>query len=196
MEDAPAGERGAVLVLHEPTGPLPGGLLEALRAHGWVVATHVLGPGALASDRAALEELDPLLEALRASPGVAAGCLAVLGFGRAGTLAFLLGCTRSLAAVVDVDGPVLHAELSSARPTQPLELALNLEGSFLGCFGTGGPVGDEERGLLAARLGAAAKPFELIDVHGYHEAPERLLGPLLAFLAPILDPPIRTDVTR
>jgi hypothetical protein len=61
---------------------------------------------------------------------------------------------------------VLHPELSPARPGQPLELALNLEGAFLGVFSAGGAVGAEERALLAARLASAARPYELVLLPG------------------------------
>lgn len=158
----------AVLVLHEPG--LSGGFIEAALARlaqsGFVAAAHALSEVALASDRRALAELDRELDALRARPGVDAERLGVLGFARGGTLAFLLGCTRRLAAQVDVEGPVLHPLLTSERPTQPLELGLNLEGAFLGVFAERGAVGAEERELLRARLTSAARPFELVLVPG------------------------------
>lgn len=160
--------RAAVLFLHEP-GLAPG-LVEGVRARlegaGFVARAHALSAAARESDRQALVELDPRLAELGRSPGVDPERLAVLGLGRGGTLAFLLACTRRLAAAVDLGGPVLHPELSPARPTQPLELALNLEGAFLGVFAEQGAVGPEERELLRARLGAAARPFELVVLAG------------------------------
>lgn len=158
----------AVLVLHEPglAGAFAGAALARLERAGLIAAAHALSDVALASDRRALGELDRALDALRARPGVEAERLGVLGFGRGGTLAFLLGCTRRLAALVDVEGPVLHPLLSSERPTQPLELGLNLEGAFLGVFAERGAVGAEERELLRARLSSAARPFELVLVPG------------------------------
>ncbi|NOT29371.1 MAG: hypothetical protein HOP15_02855 [Planctomycetes bacterium] len=161
-------ERAAVLLLHEPA--LAGGWVEAafepLGCAGFVASAHELSKDALESDRRALPELDRALEALRKLPGVDRERLGVLGFGRGGTLAFLLGCTRRLAALVDVEGPVLHPALSPERPTQPLELGLNLEGAFLGVFAERGAVGAEERGLLHGRLSSAARPFELVVVPG------------------------------
>jgi dienelactone hydrolase len=153
-----------------------------------------LSVAALRDDRVALRELDGELEDLAGRAGVDRERLAVLGFGRGGTLAFLLGCTRRLAAVVDVDGPVLHPALSAERPIQPLELALNFEGAFLGLFAADGPVAEEERELLRARLAAAARPFELsvpsgkeivVDPRapGYDEGrAKELWGRVLAFL--------------
>lgn len=151
--------RPILLWLGAPAAEAP--VLRALLGHGdWDLHEHVLSPAALAADRAALAELDPVLAALaRAAGGAGVG---VVGVGRAGTLAFLLACARRVAAVVDVDGPVLYPALSAERPTQPIELALNLEGAFLGLFARGGPVGAEERALLEGRLRAAARPHELV----------------------------------
>lgn len=153
----------ALLVLHEPDCPATfrQGLVAGLGAEGWLAVPLAPGPGALRSDRAAPGELGPALEALGRRSEVDPERLGVLGLGRAGTLAFLLGCAHRLAVTVDVDGPVLHAALSPERPTQPLELALNLEGSFLGLFAGDGAVGAEEQRLLAERLTAAARPFAL-----------------------------------
>lgn len=168
---------------------------ERLARAGFVVLAPALSASALAADRLALRKLDAALEDLARRDGVERERLGVLGFGRGGTLAFLLGCTRHLAAVVDVDGPVLHPALSAERPIQPLELALNLEGAFLGLFGAEGPVGAEERELLRAQLASAARPFELVvsrgqeivvdpERPGYDEArAKELWGRVLAFLA-------------
>jgi len=151
-----------VLLIHEGK---PSGVSRAaerrLAGTGLVVLAAELAPEVMASDRPALREIERALEALAQRSGVDRARLAAVGFGRGGTLAFLLGCARRLTAVVDVDGPVLYPELSAARPIQPLELALNLEGAFLGLFAADGPVGAEERELLRARLSAAARPFEL-----------------------------------
>jgi carboxymethylenebutenolidase len=135
-----------------------------LERAGLVTTAHELSSAAAASDRRALVELDGVLDRLRARPDLDPERLGVLGFGRGGTLAFLLGCTRRLAALVDVAGPVLHQSLSPERPTQPLELALNLEGAFLGVFAERGAVGAEERALLRERLTSAARPFEIVIV--------------------------------
>jgi len=158
--------RAGVLVVHESAFLASAETLGLLRDEGFEVAAHALGEEARESDRAALAELDGALDRLRRRPGVDPERLAVLGIERGGTLAFLLGCTRRLAAVVDVEGPVLHAELSAARPAQPLELALNLEGSFLGVFAADGAVGARERELLREQLVSAARPFEIIETSG------------------------------
>lgn len=150
-----------VLLVHEPalSAAAVEGSLARLRAAGLAVEAHALGDRAREEDRAGLEELERTL-------GPRAADAALLGLGRGGTLAFLFACARRVAASVDVEGPVLHPALSRARPTQPLELALNLEGAFLGLFGADGPVGSEERELLGARLAAAARSFELVVVPG------------------------------
>jgi dienelactone hydrolase len=140
--------------------------LPPLAAAGWRAVPLLLSAAAVDSDREALAELERGLARLQRDGAADGERLGVVGSGRAGTLAFLLGCTRRLAAVVDVEGPVLHPHLSRARPTQPLELALNLEGRFLGLFGAAGPVGAEERQRLAARLEAAARPHELVVFPG------------------------------
>jgi dienelactone hydrolase len=139
------------VLAHELLAPLDGLALEV----------PALSADASASDRRALPELERALEALAARPGVERGRLAVLGFGRGGTLAFLLACARELALVIVVDGPLRHAELSPDRPIQPLELALNLSGAFLGLFARGGPAVEAELEALGRVLTSAARPFEL-----------------------------------
>ncbi len=191
----------AVLVLHAagPASAWAEDALARLARAGLTARAHVLSEVALASDRGALPELDRALDGLRALDGVQGERLAVLGLGRGGTLAFLLGCTRRLAALVDVEGPVLHPVLSPERPTQPLELGLNLEGAFLGVFAERGAVGAEERALLRARLSSAARPFELVLVpgagffepgHAGYDAAHaaELWGRVLAFLCAHLAP--------
>src|SRR5262245_25385822 len=158
----------AALLLHEPApeDAFARGAVERLRRAGLVARAHALSSAALDSDRRALAELDRALDELRALPLVERERIGVLGFGRGGTLAFLLGCTRRLACVVDVEGPVLHPALSPERPTQPLELGLNLEGAFLGLFAEHGALGPQERALLGERLAAAARPHELVVLAG------------------------------
>jgi len=122
-------------------------------------------------DRGLLAELGLCLDALEAREELDEDRLGVLGFERGGTLAFLLACTRRLAASIDVEGPVLYPELSVERPTQPLELALNLEGAFLGVFGArSAEVPAEQIELLRARLSSAARPFDIVS------APEAQAG--------------------
>ncbi len=153
-------------MLHEST---PGGVAlaraacERIGSRELVVESHALSPLAQDSDRHARVELDRALEGLARRPAVDRTRLAALGFGRGGTLAFLLGCTRDLAAVVDVEGSVLYPALSAERPIQPLELALNFGGAFLGLFSSAsGRVGHEERELLRQSLSSAARPFDIV----------------------------------
>ena len=154
---------------------------ERLAEEGFLVHAPELTPEVLAVDRRALQEIERALEDLARRAGLERERLGVVGFGRGGTLAFLLGCTRRVGAVVDVDGPVLYPELSAARPIQPLELALNLEGSFLGVFsGPSGPVGEEEITLLREQLSSAARPFDIVV--GPRLNDEELWARLLAFL--------------
>jgi dienelactone hydrolase len=185
---------GAGVLLLCADGEVAGAAEDCLARAGFVVHAPTLSAAALAADRVALRELDGALEELAGRAGVERERLGAVGFGRGGTLAFLLGCTRRLAAVVDVDGPVLYPALSAERPIQPLELALNLEGSFLGVFAAEGPFGAEERELLRASLAAAARPFEIVVTSGgsaivdpraagYDEArAKELWAGLLAFL--------------
>lgn len=172
---------GVLLLCAEARAAITRAAEERLASAGFVVLAPELSTGALCADRRALQEIDAALEMLVHNPDVDRERLGVLGFGRGGTLAFLLACTRRLAAVVDVDGPVLYPALSAERPIQPLELALNLEGSFLGVFsGPSGPVGDEEIELLRERLSSAARPFDIVV--GPRTLDEELWPRVLAFL--------------
>jgi dienelactone hydrolase len=124
----------AVLIVGELGERAARAASERLEREGYrVLAPELRLSGADAlGDRAALAELERAAAALAARADVASERIAVLGFGRGGTLAFLLGCTsRRIAAVVDVGGPLVYPELSSARPIQPLELALNLDRPLL-----------------------------------------------------------------
>lgn len=171
-------------MLHEDT---PGGQAlaqaarERLGSAELVVELHALSRLAQDSDRSARGELDQALEGLARRPGVERARLGVLGFGRGGTLAFLLGCTRELAAVVDVEGPVLYPALCAQQPIQPLELALNFGGAFLGLFSSvSGRVGREQLELLRQALSSAARPFDIVV--GPRTLEEELWPRVLAFL--------------
>jgi dienelactone hydrolase len=151
---------------------------------GLAVLVPELAPDVLDADRTALRELERALDELGRRPGIDRERLAAVGFGRGGTLAFLLGCARRLAAVVDVDGPVLYPELSAARPIQPVELALNFEGAFLGLFAERDPgIGEEELELLRERLTAAARPHELVRMALADPARVELWRRIEAFLS-------------
>lgn len=171
-------------MLHEDT---PAGAAQARAARERLgsaerlVACHALSPLAQGSDRGARVELDAALEGLARRPEIDRARLAVLGFGRGGTLAFLLGCTRELAAVVDVEGTVLYPSLSAEHPIQPLELALNFGGAFLGLFSSAsGRVGREELELLRQSLSSAARPFDIVVAPRMLD--EELWPRVLAFL--------------
>ena len=90
-----------------------------------------------------------------------------------GTLAFLVGCTSTrVAAVVSFYGRPLYPELSANRPTQPLELVLNLDRPLLAFFGErdeGIPAEHVER--MRSMLEQSAKDFEIVTYpdagHGF-----------------------------
>jgi dienelactone hydrolase len=114
-------------------------------------------------DRAVLAELERAAAALAAREDVAAERIAALGFGRGGTLAFLLGCTsRRIAAVVDVGGSLVYPALSSARPIQPLELALNLDRPLLLVSASRDPAfPPRDLELCRESLSSAGKHFDI-----------------------------------
>ena len=142
--------------------------LERLESAGFVARASALalsGAGA-PDDRAALTALEKETAALAARADVDARAIGVVGFGRGGTLAFLLGCTsRHVAAVADCGGPLLYPELSSARPIQPLELALNLDGALLIVTATRDPAFPPEHlELCRESLSSAGKHFDIVII--------------------------------
>jgi len=122
--------------------------------------------GAVASlpDRRALADLDAACAHLVADGLADEDRVGALGFCMGGNLAYLLGCTSTrVHAVVDLYGRVVYGELSANKPTQPLELALNLTAPLLGLFGAKDssiPQEDVER--LRAVLSQAAKDFDIV----------------------------------
>lgn len=124
-------------------------------------------------DRRALGDLDAAARRLAAEPAVDARSVAVVGCGLGGTLAFMLGCTsRHVACVVACCGEPLYGELSANRPTQPLELHLNLDVPLLALFGErDARVPREHVELLRERLSMAGKDFEIVTLpdagHGF-----------------------------
>lgn len=128
---------------------------------GWLVEAPPLSTRALADDRAAVAELAGRRDAL-VRAGADPARLALVGYGRGGTLAFLCACAWRVAATVDVEGPVVHAELSKERPIQPLELALNFEGSLLVVRAPTSALSDEELAHLEARLSSAGRPCAIV----------------------------------
>lgn len=116
------------------------------------------------SDRVAVRDLDAAVAWLGAREGVDAERVAAVGLGGGGTLAFLLGCRSDRAsAVVDVGGPLAYPALSAAKPSQPLELALNLACPLLALVGADDPATPPGEVELARRvLSQFAKHFDIV----------------------------------
>ena len=114
-------------------------------------------------DRRELAALDAACAWLAARDDVDPERVAVVGLGAAGTLAFLHGCHSDAAfAVASLGGPLARAELSAARPMQPLEMALNLSCPALLLVAEGDPCAGPEVVAHARRvLTQFARSFEL-----------------------------------
>lgn len=140
-----------------PEDPAPAWELETIRAT-------VAG----LSDRRALADLDAGAAFLGARGDVDARSIAIVGFCMGGTLAFLSGCTSTrFAAVVDFYGRPLYGELSAEKPTQPLELLLNLDRPLLAIFGDADDsIPPEHVEYLRRALEDAHKDFELMVYPG------------------------------
>ena len=136
-------------------------LRQRCEAAGWLVEAPLLSERALADDRAAVAELVGRRDAL-VRAGADPARLALAGFGRGGTVAFLCACAWRVRATVDVEGPVVHATLSKERPIQPLELALNFEGALLVVRAPESVLSDEELVHLEARLSSAGRPCAIV----------------------------------
>lgn len=163
------------------------------------------------TDDEALGALESAARALGEDERVDADRVGVLGAGRGGTLAFLLGCrSRRLGAVVDVAGPIVYPELSRARPTQPLEMALNLDAPLLALFGAEDPATSPAD--VEALREACARGFKYAEIEvfpapagffhagrpGYHAASaERAWARILEFLGEHfeLEPPASSEST-
>ena len=160
------------MIAHDADGPqgCARALGERLAAEGF----HVLVPDLDSRgddelpDRRAIGDLDGALGALAARVDVDEEKLAVVGLGRGGTLAFLCGCASSRpSAVVQFAGRVLYDELSAEKPTQPVELALNLGAALLAFYGEADEEVDATQlGFLRAALEQGAKSFELVVYPG------------------------------
>ena len=142
-------------------GPAPEDLPLAGARTPWAVEARL-------PDRRALEDLDCAVRLLAARPDIPADGVGVLGLGSGGTLAFLLGCTsRDVALAIALGGRVLYPELSSRKPTQPLELLLNLDRPLLAlCAAEDSDLPAAERELWAQKLDAGGKDFELVVYPG------------------------------
>ncbi|MEM7308307.1 MAG: dienelactone hydrolase family protein [Planctomycetota bacterium] len=132
--------------------------------------------GAVASmpDRRAIADLEAAAALLIERFGVDDERLGALGFCMGGNYAYLLGCaSRSVSAVVDFYGRIVYPELSANKPTQPLELALNLGAPFLGLFGAeDASIPAEHVQRLDGVLSQFAKDFAIFTYpgagHGFH----------------------------
>lgn len=119
-------------------------------------------------DRRAVGDLEGAAARLAEEPGVDGDALGVLGFCMGGLYAYLLGChSRRIGAVVDFYGRIVYPELSAEKPSQPLELALNLDAPLLAFFGEAdASIPGEHVELMERTLGQFAKPCEIVRVPG------------------------------
>jgi carboxymethylenebutenolidase len=87
-------------------------------------------------DRRVLGDLEGALAWLERRADADGSKLAAVGFCMGGNHAYQLGCaSRRVKCVVDFYGRLEYAELSAAKPIQPIELALNLSVPLLAFFG-------------------------------------------------------------
>lgn len=141
--------------------------LELLAEAGLAALAPRLAPdGELPSDRRAVRDLEAAAAQLASELGGAR--TAVLGLGPGACLAFLQACaSRSLAAGVGLGGSLVRAELAADRPSQPLELALNLSAPFLSIFGEGDPAAAPDEPERARRTASQfALPWDIVVAPG------------------------------
>ena len=167
--EAPPQGRPGVVLIHDAPG-LDAHAHDAARrlaAAGFVVAAPDLAE-ADGADRRVLADLDEAARALGERDEVDAERIAAVGFGAGGTYAFLLGCTSTrVGAVVDFGGGLVYPELSAEKPTQPLELALNLGCPLLGLFGEEDPsVPAEDVERMRAVLSQFSREFDILTYPG------------------------------
>lgn len=119
-------------------------------------------------DRRVLADLEAAAETLGKRQDVDAERIAVVGFCMGGNYAFLLGCTSSrVRAVVDFYGRVVYPELSAEKPTQPLELALNLGCPLLALFGEEDPaIPAEDVERMRVVLSQFSREFDILTYPG------------------------------
>jgi dienelactone hydrolase len=120
-------------------------------------------------DRRVLADLEAALERLGREPDVDPERVALVGLGAGGTWAFLAACASSrAAAVVDVQGRLVHDRLDRETPLQPLELALNLGAPALIVLGADDPATPpDEVERARAVLTQFARDFELHALPGF-----------------------------
>jgi carboxymethylenebutenolidase len=119
-------------------------------------------------DRRALGDLEGALAWLERREDVDGSRLAAVGLSMGGNHAFQLGCTsRRVRCVVDFYGRLEYAELSAAKPIQPLELALNLSVPMLAFFGAqDSTIPPEQVERFGRRLDQGAKHVEIVVYDG------------------------------
>lgn len=138
---------------------------DELRSAGLAVARVCPEPN---GDRQALAALERTASELTERAEVDAERLAVLGFGELGTLAFLFAChSTRVAAAGLVQAPLVYARLDAQRPSQPLELALNIGCPLFAAFGLGDEALDPAHvDRMEAVLSQFAKPFDIVRLPG------------------------------
>lgn len=129
----------------------------------WEVETIRAASGGV-DDRRAVSDIDAAAGVLAGRGEVDGERVATVGFCMGGTLSFLTGCTsRRIGGCVSFYGRIVYPELSREKPTQPIEMALNLDRPYLALFAEedeGIPAEDVE--LLRSHLTAGAKNFEVV----------------------------------
>lgn len=117
-------------------------------------------------DRTALSDLDGAQRYLSERSDVAS--VAIVGFGSAATHAYLFAChSRELAAAVAYQPALVYPALSSARPMQPLEMALNLSCPLLAFFGEEDEaVPAEHRAQMERVLSQFARDYDTVSYVG------------------------------
>jgi len=176
VEYESAGETALRATCHLPQGewPYPALVLvnapatlgERFAAEGYVALVPERALDAEDDDRRAALDLDAGAAWLAGHASVDPERIGAIGFGVGGVYAYLLGChSRRIAAVVSYQGAIVYRELSSAKPVQPLEMALNLSAPLLAFFGEEDvSIPQEHVGRLRDVLSQFAKTFE---VHTY-----------------------------
>ena len=133
----------------------------------WELETIQAASGGV-DDRRAVSDIDAAAGVLAERDEVDGERVATVGFSMGGTLSFLTGCTsRRVGGCVSFYGRIVYPELSREKPTQPIEMALNLDRPYLAFFGEedeGIPAEDVE--LLRSHLTAGAKNFEVVCYPG------------------------------
>jgi len=132
----------APAVLLIPDGAGSAGTAQALAGVLAGAGMHALvhAPVDAEQDPASLAELEAARAAQAGVPGVDVERVALCGWGRGGTLAWLLACrSTAVAAVVGFQPRLVYEHLSAERPVEPLEMTLNLGCPFQAHYLLGDP---------------------------------------------------------